>query len=300
MGFLESMQLGLVQEDPQCLSRYLQKLPEPIRMILQQVHLPSALAARKCGDWETEISEYQMCREFLKISKKLVDPETYNWLLTWFELPLANLYHYRAKKFEKAVEIWKEIGDCARQQMSSDPYLTRFYGNTLDLVEFESTRYSSEGSSIVVQRWAESCAIDDLRTCERQICFCLYFGHYQHGNLEVSLEWLREAKRLRGQHCPDTECLNHYGSSDYFCCEYDYLRCEADLLMKLQKFDEATIVLESMFETRHVQQGSRMLTREAKGWLKHCSYMQMSTNSSEDTDLQQALELSLSVDNNEQ
>jgi hypothetical protein len=80
------------------------------------------------------------------------------------------------------------------------------------------------------------------------------------------------------------------------CCDYDYFRFEADLLMKLQKYEGTSNKLENLLQTKHVRQGSPSLAREARQWLQKC-YMQVEGANEEE--IQRALEYSLTIDDHQ-
>lgn len=251
---------------------HLQKLPRPISKAISD-HLRLAQDACSRFDWLTELCNFQICREFLKLVKKTLDPKAYDWLLSWLDLRLARLYQYRVKKAETAVEIWNEMRQCAMRLLPSDEYLTRGYTLNLDVAEFEWKRASNSGEHVEVvrRRAAEpSSPASNEKAAERELCFWLYCHHYCHGNYEISSEWLQEAKRLRDEHRPGHGQKCSSDPQDYFCCEYTFLRCEADLCMRLQNFEKAISTLIDLLETRHVVEGNPRLKREANQWLQQC------------------------------
>jgi hypothetical protein len=182
-----------------------------------------------------------------------------------------------------------------KRQMPLNDFLYQGYAyfTFLAAVEYEwKSSNTSEGKYEIAQRYAKLYHMSDERA-ERVLCFWLYFGHYHHGSFEQSLRWLREAKRLDEQLSPDRMC----SIDEYFCCDYDYFRCEADLLMKLQKFEEASNKVENLLQTKHVRQGSPSLAREARQWLQKC-YVQV--EGADEEEIQRALECSLTIDDHQQ
>lgn len=235
-------------------------------------HLNHAQKAYFTRDWKWAIANYEMCREFVRIARKVVNPKTYDWLLLWVDLVLAYLYQYHGKKLENSVEIWKEMKNSAVHQMLSDEFLTKGYVLNLDVAEYEWMRSSrSEDVIEIIQRRSQhSKPYATKEETERELCFWLYFHHYTQGNYEDSLKWLLEAKKLREEHCPDHECFAEDLAKDYFCCEYAFLRCEADLWMRLKEFEKAKSSLEVLLKTGHVLRGSPRVVAEAKQWLHKC------------------------------
>ena len=277
------MQLGLVQADRDDLDLHLQKLPKIIHAIFQ-MQIEMAQSAIKASKYEKATAAYQIMRELLRLSMNIIDRETHAWILTWVDLPLANLYHYREQKCGKAVGVWKEILNCASNLLQPDQFLASHCSSMLDVAEYE-LECSQAGKREIVLKWAKTHSNEKAAECA--LCFWLYFGYYHHGHLEDSLRWLREAKRQDTLMCP---------SGGYFCCEYDYLRCEAELLMKLKRFDEAADSLKTLLDTRHYQQGSSRLAIEALLWLQACRERSATVADNEElADLQNALTCSLNI-----
>lgn len=91
---------------------HMSKLPKPIMELLERQY--SAMQyLQEVHDGETAILLSEQMREVLKMIKRCLASGTYDWLLSWVDLPLAGLYHYCARKFDKALEIWKEIKECS-------------------------------------------------------------------------------------------------------------------------------------------------------------------------------------------
>jgi len=61
------------------------------------------------ADWEGAIFQFEWCRELLKFSRTAIEKESFDWLLVWADIPLAQLYEFRRMEFRKALDIWKEI-----------------------------------------------------------------------------------------------------------------------------------------------------------------------------------------------
>jgi len=153
------------------------KLPEPI---LQSCLQLASNALEDC-DWKRKMIDYEQIRGLLKLSKRFrkVDNKTYEWLLSWFDLPLGHLYQYRAK-FVQAQKIWEEMLKCAEHQMGSDKaFLTHGYQIMSDATILEQKREEHDSN------WVK----DDLSAAHR-MCFWLYFGHYQLQNWTLALKWL--------------------------------------------------------------------------------------------------------------
>jgi hypothetical protein len=193
------------------------KLPEPVTLILQSCLQLASDAHERC-DWKWEIFNYEQIRELLKITKRYtkVDLKIYNWLLSWFDLPLAHLYQYRAREFVRAQKIWKEMLSCAGHQMGSghdQAVLTQGYQLMFDAISLE-------------QRLQDPNWTKDDPAAAHEMCFWLYFGHHRFQNWTLALKWLQEAKRLKEEFCSKEDRNCGYLWNDYY-----YLLGEADLLI---------------------------------------------------------------------
>ncbi|KAG0555084.1 hypothetical protein KC19_12G143300 [Ceratodon purpureus] len=221
-----SLGLAQVYSDMKLYDQKLNELPEPVTSILKSCFLLASNAQERC-DWKEVVFNYEQIRELLKLTKRhsKVDNNTYDWLLSWFDLPLAHLYQYRARELGRAQKIWKEMLECAKHQLGSDEaFLAQGYQIMIDAILLEE---NAEDNDL---NWAK-----DDPTAAHEKCFWLYFGHHRFQNWTLALKWLREAKRLKEEFCikedrnrASTKC-SEYG---YLWDDYYYLLAEADLLIR--------------------------------------------------------------------
>lgn len=243
---------------------HMSKLPKPIMELLERQY-SAVQYSQEVHDGEKAILLSERMREVLKMIKRCLASGTYDWLLSWVDLPLARLYHYCARKFDKALEIWKEIQECSvrksectdKLEVSSTDYQIPFAALEYEL---SFSNASVRGKQDIVQTCATAYRTSEEKA-EQDLCFWLYFGYYCHGNFQGALEWLQTSKnlRLKGRQT-NGGCPRRRGPRlDYLCCDYDYNRCEIDLFTKLERHEEATNALESLLRSKECVQESGII-----------------------------------------
>jgi hypothetical protein len=86
----------------------LHQLPVPSHLAFRN-HSNVGLLGQDHAAWEGAIFNFEWCRELLKLSRTAIDKESFDWLLVWTDLPLAQLYNFRKMHFKKALDRWKEM-----------------------------------------------------------------------------------------------------------------------------------------------------------------------------------------------
>lgn len=152
---------------------------------------PTLELAWQHQDWETAAFWSERMRELLKNMDKLrlegSDTTTYHikWLLTWVDLPLAGLYHYRERKLDEAVEILEEIQDCAKQKLATSAdmeleFSSKDYQIPLAALEYERScsvqnDENEKEKNDCIRKWARAYCTDKL-IVEQDLCFWLYLA----------------------------------------------------------------------------------------------------------------------------
>ena len=231
-----------------------------------------ALAAM---DREKVLSSFSQCRAMVKEELNMDDDvKTYNWLLAWADHSLALFYQAHrgdSAMLKSAMTMRMEILECVFPFLGSHPTLVKVCRSYCYTSQYEWAASEVEGKTeLAVQEFAELMGYDE-HEAEPHLCLLLYVDHYFTGSFEVSLRWIREAKRLWQELSPDGG-----GNWSFFCLE-----CEAKLLLKLGRFPEAVKVLENSSYTNSHRAAKVHL------WLHEC-YSQMARRDLVEGNLQQA------------
>lgn len=212
------------------------------------------------GQWETAISSFMCCRDILKGEALHVgkfQSRSFGLLLLWTQFPLAQMYQLRGRMLHKAVETWREILDGVRPSLL-DPALQADSNPSsfLYTAEYECGCASgdSEMMAQATQSYAELMDYQSQAHAERELCLLLSYDHFWYGSFENSLKWILRANGLWKELLPPSP----------------YLRWEVYVLMKLQRFHEASSALDRLSSAEVPIIEAEKRAAEVRRWRQEC------------------------------
>ncbi|KAG0601668.1 hypothetical protein M758_11G130500 [Ceratodon purpureus] len=251
------------------------------------------------GQWETALSSFTRCRDILKgeaLHVEKFQSRSFRLLLLWAASPLAQMYQLRGRMLHKAVETWRELLDGVMPSLRNPAQLDSNLLSFLYTAEYEcgSASGDSEMMAQAMQSYAALMGCHSKAHAERELCLLLSYDHFWYGSFEDSLKWILRANGLWKGLLPPAV----------------YLRWEVYVLMKLQRFHEASSALDRLCSAEVSILQAERRAEEVRRWRQDCDmqlqkinvsgvHLQEALEDEEMLELQHALEYSLTLNSSQ-